>query len=49
MDVDNIIFKDRVLDSVHGFIYYTEAEEKIIQTTSKYKATKYCKLGFSWI
>lgn len=29
---DAITFKGRVLDNVHGFIYYTEAEEKIMNT-----------------
>lgn len=30
---ENIKYKGRVLDNVHGFIYYTEAEEKIINTS----------------
>ena len=29
---DELIFKDRILDNVHGFINYTEAEGKIINT-----------------
>lgn len=29
---ENIKFVGRILDNVHGFIYYTEAEEKIINT-----------------
>lgn len=33
MNDEEIVFKDRVLDSVHGFIYYTESEEKIINTS----------------
>ena len=32
MSEEQIIFKGRVLDNVHGFIYYTEAEEKIMNT-----------------
>jgi HD superfamily phosphohydrolase len=29
---EEIVFKSRILDNVHGFIYYTEAEEKIMET-----------------
>ena len=32
MSETEIKFVGRVLDNVHGFIYYTEAEEKIMQT-----------------
>lgn len=32
MSSGDIIFVGRILDNVHGFIEYTEAEEKIIQT-----------------
>lgn len=32
MAEDKMKFKGRVLDNVHGFIYYTEAEEKIMNT-----------------
>ncbi len=32
MDTKNIEFIGRVLDNVHGFIYYTEAEEQIMNT-----------------
>ena len=28
----NLIFVDKILDNVHGFIYFTEAERKIINT-----------------
>lgn len=29
----DLVFKGRILDNVHGFIYYTEAEERIINTS----------------
>ena len=32
MSAENIEFVGRVLDNVHGFIYYTRAEEQIIDT-----------------
>lgn len=32
MSTNNIEFVGRVLDNVHGFIYYTKAEEKIMNT-----------------
>lgn len=32
MDNENLVFSGRILDNVHGFIYYTKAEEKIINT-----------------
>ena len=32
MATDEIEFVGRVLDNVHGFIYYTSAEEKIMNT-----------------
>ncbi len=32
MSTKDIEFKGRVLDNVHGFIYYTEAEEQIMNT-----------------
>lgn len=32
MSAENIEFVGRVLDNVHGFIYYTRAEEQIIET-----------------
>lgn len=32
MAEDNLDFAGRVLDNVHGFIYYTKAEEKIMNT-----------------
>lgn len=32
MDTKDIKFRGRVLDNVHGFIYYTEAEEQIMNT-----------------
>ena len=32
MSVEEIEFVGRVLDNVHGFIYYTKAEEKIMNT-----------------
>ena len=31
-DTQDIVFSGRVLDNVHGFIYYTEAEERIMNT-----------------
>lgn len=31
MNNSEIIFKDKILDNVHGFIEYTEAEGKIIE------------------
>lgn len=32
MSAEEIEFVGRVLDNVHGFIYYTKAEEKIMNT-----------------
>ena len=32
MDENAIKFVGRILDNVHGFIYYTNSEEKIINT-----------------
>lgn len=31
-NTQEIGFSGRVLDNVHGFIYYTEAEERIMET-----------------